>query len=154
MRSRALRCTVIAILLAVGVSSCARPEAEFGAFSAQDAAAVRANLAAYLSADPIDDPETFFSQFTDDVYWVYSDQPPWVGMEALRAVAWCQTLAGSEITADRVEGAGDLAYARGTYRLSLGCGGDSPSNSQGVFLSAHRRQADGSWRIESLLQRE
>jgi ketosteroid isomerase-like protein len=106
-----------------------------------------------MGADPIDAPETFFSQFTEDVYWVYSDQTPWVGMQGLRSVKWCHTLS-AEITADRVEGSGDLAYARGTYRLSLDCGGDAPVDTEGVFLSAHRRQQDGSWRIESLLQHD
>lgn len=153
MRHRCLDSTVTAFVLALGMSSCAPPEAESSPFSAEDAAGVRANLSAYMGADPINEAETFFSQFTDDVYWVYSDRPPWVGMQGLRNVDWCHTLSG-EIRADRVEGSGDLAYARGTYRLSLDCAGDAPVSSQGVFLSAHRRQQDGSWRIESLLQRE
>jgi ketosteroid isomerase-like protein len=148
------RSVVLAVLvfpLAIGVSGCAQPEVEIASFSAQDAGAVRTNLDTYLSADPIDAPETFFSQFTEDVYWVFADQTPWVGTQGLQGVEWCHTLS-SEITADRVEGSGDLAYARGTYRLSLDCGGDTPVDREGVFLSVHRRQEDGTWRIESLLQ--
>ncbi len=150
MRHRTGGSTVLAFILAL-MSGCTQPQVEVSSFSTQDAAAVRTNLDTYLGADPIDAPETFFSQFTEDVYWVFDDQPPWVGMQGLRSVEWCNTLS-AEITADRVEGSGDLAYARGTYRLSLDCGGDAPVEFEGVFLSAHRRQQDGAWRIESLLQ--
>ena len=152
MRHRTAASTVLAFILAL-MSGCAQPQVEVSTFSAQDVAAVRTNLDTYMTADPIDAAETFFSQFTEDVYWVYSDETPWVGMQGLRSVEWCHTLSG-EITADRVEGSGDLAYARGTYRLSLDCGDDAPVELEGVFLSVHRRQQDGAWRIESLLQHE
>ena len=152
MRHRTAASTVLAFILAL-MSGCAQPQVEVSTFSAQDVAAVRTNLDTYMTADPIDAAETFFSQFTEDVYWVYSDETPWVGMQGLRSVEWCHTLSG-EITADRVEGSGDLAYARGTCRLSLDCGDDAPAELEGVFLSVHRRQQDGAWRIESLLQHE
>ena len=152
MRHRTAASTVLAFILAL-MSGCAQPQVEVSTFSAQDVAAVRTNLDTYMTADPIDAAETFFSQFTEDVYWVYSDETPWVGMQGLRSVEWCHTLSG-EITADRVEGSGDLAYARGTYRLSLDCGDDASVELEGVFLSVHRRQQDGAWRIESLLQHE
>jgi len=152
MRHRTAASTVLAFILAL-MSGCAQPQVEVSTFSAQDVAAVRTNLDTYMTADPIDAAETFFSQFTEDVYWVYSDETPWVGMQGLRSVNWCHTLSG-EITASRVEGSGDLAYARGTYLLSLDCGGDVAVESDGDFLSTHRRQEDGAWRIESLLQPE
>ncbi len=152
MRHRAAGSTILAFIVAL-MSGCALPQVEVSPFSAQDAAAVRTNLDTAMSADPIDAAETFYSQFTEDVYWVYKGQTPWVGMQGLRTVNWCHTLSG-EITADRVEGSGDLAYARGTYRLSLDCGRTAPVEVEGVFLSTHRRQQDGAWRIESLLQPE
>jgi Domain of unknown function (DUF4440) len=152
MRNRTLSSTTLALILAAGISGCAPPQSAT-AFDEGDIEAVRTNLNTYMVSDPIDAPETFFSQFTDDVHWVYDPDTPWVGMAGLRQVDWCHTLS-AEIHADRVEGSGDLAYARGTYRLSLDCGQDAPVNSAGVFLSAHRRQPDGTWRIESLLQRE
>ena len=139
------------LVTALVAASCAQQAPEIPSFTSEDAAAVRANLDTYMQADPLEEPETFFSQFTDDVYWIYDHNEPGVGMEALRSVEWCGTISAT-ITADRVEGSGDLAYARGTYRLSLDCGEDMPTDSEGVFLSTHRRQADGSWLIESLLQ--
>jgi ketosteroid isomerase-like protein len=141
-------------MVALALSNCGKPQAETeetASFSAQDAAAVRANLETAMGADPIDAPETFFAQFTENVYWVFHKDAPWAGIQDLRSVDWCHT-ASSEIAAGRIEGSGDLAYARGTYRLSLDCGRDAPVDRDGVFLSVHRRQQDGSWRIESLLQ--
>jgi len=151
MHVRAPSLSLASALVAVAVSACAQPDAEPPTFDPQDATAVRDNLAAYMSADPTNEPDAFFSQFTEDIHWIYNDQEPWVGIDGLRNRDWCGTLS-ADISAGRVEGSGYLAYARGTYRLSLDCGDDNPVNSEGVFLSAHRRQQDGSWRIESLLQ--
>lgn len=140
-------------------TGCAEPppeeteEVAVESFSAEDEAAVRANLDTFMQTDPIDAPDTFYGQFSEDVYWVYDAETPWEGIQGLRNVDWCHTLS-AEINADRVEGEGDLAYARGTYSLSLDCDGEEPEDSEGVFLSVHRRQENGSWRIESLLQRD
>lgn len=146
--------TWLVLVLALCISGCTQPQeqsqAEPPSFSAEDTAAVRANLDTFMTADPIDEPATFFPLFTEDVYWNFADNGPVEGMEALKAVTWCHTLS-SEMPADRVEGSGDLAYARGTYRLSLGCGQDAPVEREGTFLSVHRRQQDGTWRIESML---
>ena len=140
---------VLLFILTLGVSSCTQPQRDTPSFSTQDAVAIRANLNKFTMTDPIDEPEAFFSQFTEDVYWVFGDLER-EGMQSLRSVKWCHALL-AEITADHVKGSVDLAYARGTYRLSLDCGGDMPVESEGVFLSVHRRQQDGAWRIESMI---
>jgi ketosteroid isomerase-like protein len=51
------------------------------------------------------------------------------------------------VTADEVEGRGDLAYARGHYTLdgTPKAKGD-PIHDEGKFLEVLRRQPDGSWR--------
>ena len=103
-----------------------------------------------MAADPEVDPDAFFSEFTEDVDWVFNGLDPWEGMDALRANNWCTTQ-GAEILADRVEGSGDLAYARGTYSLELMCNDDVVA-STGSFLSVHRKGDDGRWRIEALHQ--
>lgn len=137
--------------LTVAMSACGAGEA--ASFSAADAAGVRANLDRYMELDPADQPEEFFSEFTEDVYWAYDDRSPWVGIEGLRNVDWCHTRSGA-ITAEHVDGSGELAYARGTYSLALDCGDESLVEREGIFLSVHRRQGDGSWRIESFLQND
>ena len=140
----AVATVVVALpVLTTGVSA----QNEFGT---ADEAAIRDNLSTYLRTDPIAEPDLFFSQFTDDVHWIFDGQDPWMGMEQLRAVDWCHTEEAA-ITADRVEGTADLAYARGTYSLELDCEA-GPYASAGSFLSVHRRGADGAWRIEAMHQ--
>ena len=146
-------CPRRALLLTVALScltACAESAPEPEAFGADDAAAIRASLSAYMAANPNIDPDSFFTHFTDDVYWTYNGQDPWVGMEALRAVNWCDTRE-AEITADRVEGSGELAYAYGTYSIELECASE-PTGSAGMFLSVHRRGPDGVWRIAAMQQ--
>jgi ketosteroid isomerase-like protein len=151
MRRSRYQALLTSFVISCALWACAAPQGGARAFTEEDAAAVRTNLVTYMAADPIDEPDRFFGQFTEDVYWVYSDEAPWDGMEALHNVEWCHTLLG-EISADHVAGSGDLAYARGTYRLSLDCGDGAPEDSEGTFLSVHRRLPDGTWRIESLYQ--
>ena len=117
---------------------------EANGLSTEDAAAVRSNLG-FAGIDPIDAPEDFFGRFTEDVHWNYRGNRA-DGMEALRKTDWCHTVSG-ENTAKQAEGSGDLAYVLGTYRLSLDCGDEEPVNVEGEFVTIHRRQRDGSWRI-------
>ena len=134
----------------LGTTSCNQTQKEIASFSDQDKEAIRINLSTFMEADPINTPESFFSQFTEDIYFIYNDFDPWIGIEGLHKVDWCHTIS-AKITADNIEGDGDLAYARGTYMLSLDCKGDTV-NSSGVFLSVHQRQADGSWKVKSILE--
>ena len=47
-----------------------------------------------------------------------------------------------------VQGAGDLAYLRGTYTMTVTVPGvPVPIKEVGKFLQIHRRQGDGSWRV-------
>ncbi len=141
-----------AFVIFLYLTGCMQSAEEKPVFSEQDKEAIRTNLDTYMKADPIDAPEDFFSQFAEDIYWVYDVNSPWVGMDGLHKVDWCHTLSAG-INAENIEGDGDLAYARGTYTLSLDCKGDTV-NSKGVFQSVHQRQADGSWKIKSLLQKQ
>jgi predicted ester cyclase/ketosteroid isomerase-like protein len=122
---------------------------EDGSFSEQDAAAVRENLQSFAGSSPIKSPETFFAQFTDDIHW--SPGPDFVAtnIQELRDGPWCTEIEHMR-NVDRVEGSANLAYVRGTFQLSLDCGNDELDNLHGTFLSVHRRQADGTWRIATM----
>ena len=139
------------LVLSIVLAACAQTSRNAPGFTEEDADAVRTNLTSYIRADPIDTPEDFFFQFAEDIHWTYADEPPWVGMQGLRDVEWCHTVS-ADITPERVDGSGDIAYARGHYRLTLNCAAEGTVNAQGPFMSVHRRQTDGSWRIEALLQ--
>jgi ketosteroid isomerase-like protein len=130
----------------IGMTACAQPTAEAANFSDEDAAAVRANIEAYLAADPIASPDEFFSQFSDDVFWGYLADASTVGIEELRDIDWCTALS-HENSIDRIEGSGNLAFSYGSFALVLDCGEAQPWEHAGNFLLVHRRQADDSWRI-------
>lgn len=53
------------------------------------------------------------------------------------------------LSAEEVEGRGDLAYSRGGYTLDLTpkAKGPSPAHDEGKFLVIYRRQPDGIWRM-------
>ena len=53
------------------------------------------------------------------------------------------------LTAEEVEGHGDLAYSRGRYTLDLTpkAKGPAPAHDEGKFLVIFRRQPDGAWRM-------
>jgi hypothetical protein len=141
---RVLRLVAVAVVvgaLFVALSSVAQ---ESHGLSPADAGAVRANLG-FAGADPIDAPGKFFGQFTEDVHWNYrGDRAD--GMEALRKLGWCHSVSG-ENTVKKLEGVGEWAYALGTYRLSLKCGDRAPVNVEGEFVTVHRKDRRGSWRI-------
>jgi uncharacterized protein (TIGR02246 family) len=46
-----------------------------------------------------------------------------------------------------IEGRGDLAYARGTYSLTVTPAGAAPIEDRGKYIEIWRKQADGSWKI-------
>jgi ketosteroid isomerase-like protein len=45
-----------------------------------------------------------------------------------------------------VESAGDLAYGRGNYTLSMAPSGGTPFQDVGKYIVVYRRQASGAWR--------
>ncbi len=59
----------------------------------------------------------------------------------------------NDLTVERLEGSGDLAYVRGTFQLALDCGEANPVERQGSFIQIHRRQPDGSWRIATIISK-
>ena len=49
---------------------------------------------------------------------------------------------------DEVEGAGDLAYARGTYEMDVAVpGAPAPVHDKGKFIEIWKKQSDGSWKV-------
>ena len=53
---------------------------------------------------------------------------------------------GIKLETTTIASAGDLAYGRGRYNLSMSPPGGAPVEKVGKYVVAYRRQANGSWR--------
>ncbi|UCF19414.1 MAG: nuclear transport factor 2 family protein [Gemmatimonadota bacterium] len=89
--------------------------------------------------------------FTADAYHMPAGEPSVVGRESIRdylARNW-GVLPVTEMTQaiDKLDGYDGLAYARGTYHITVDDGGSLVIRDRGKFLIIAEKQADGSWQI-------
>lgn len=87
--------------------------------------------------------------YAEDVVFLPPNQPEIRGraalLELLRHLPPVMTY---DVRVDEIEGCGDLAYAKGSYALSLRPdSGTPPVRDTGRFLHILRKRADGSWLI-------
>jgi len=117
-----------------------------------DIAAIKECGNLYALALETGDLELWLSLHTDDVAKMGPDAPAVFGNEALRAKmepAFDNFTFEMTINTEEVQVAGDLAFARGIYTLSMTpkAGGETISAMpDGKFLTIWKRQADGSWK--------
>lgn len=85
--------------------------------------------------------------FTEDALRFPPHQSPIRGREAI--LAWLSATPPIEqfaITADDIGGDDDLAYVRGTYRITIRpIGAVEPITDRGNYIGIVRKQADGQW---------
>ena len=120
--------------------------------SASDEAAVRAVDAEWARAATAGDGNAIAALYADDATIL----PP---MEAVQQGAaakkyWVDFTNGfsgpAELTTKTIEGRGDLAYAVGTYRMTLTpkkAGAKAFPTEEGKYVEVLKKQADGSWKI-------
>jgi ketosteroid isomerase-like protein len=89
--------------------------------------------------------------FTMDAYHMPAGEPSVIGRENVRDYMernW-GALPVTEMvqTIDKLEGYDGLAYARGTYSLTVDDGGSMRIRDRGKFLIIAEKQPDGSWQI-------
>jgi len=94
----------------------------------------------------------YVSVATEDIIVLQPNAERVDGREAVRAYALAFTSADEwsvSWTATQVEvaAAGDLAYAIGTYELSLKDAEGNAVADEGKFLNVFEKQADGSWKL-------
>jgi ketosteroid isomerase-like protein len=114
--------------------------------SQMDANAVKAQIDKYVQAALAGDWDSWATTLAADVFFSPSNQAPMSSREA--AVAWARNLPTiSLFTVDirEIIGDGDIAYARGLYKLELTLPDGLPASERGAFLEVHRRHADGTW---------
>ena len=112
--------------------------------SRADSAGMRKTLTAMTNAGMTGHHRELGQYFTEDGVWMPQDQPAVEGHG--RVQAWFTVGAKDwQLRILELEGAGNLAYVRATYSLTL----DLPQavSLTGKALMIMRRQADGSWLI-------
>jgi uncharacterized protein (TIGR02246 family) len=119
--------------------------------AAIDIAAIRATDSAFARAMGAGDAAGAAAIYLPDAHLLPPDAGPIEGREAIQ-----QFIAGFlgayhvtiVVSADEIEGRGDLAYARGHYTMegTPKAAGAPPLQEEGKFLEVLRRQADGTWR--------
>jgi uncharacterized protein (TIGR02246 family) len=140
------------VLLEAGCRPAGSPSraAAAGPLAAEEVAAIRGIDSAFAAAAESGNAEAVAALYTTDARLMPPNEPVVKGREAIQKF-WGGFLAAYsvkfEITADEVEGRGDLAYARGRYTMdgTPKAGGPPPFHDEGKYLEVLRRRADGSW---------
>ncbi len=136
---------IVATLLVLAISGCA-PQVDVAA----DEAAIRSALdVGMLGAAKEKNVEGVLVYYTDDASLLPPDAPIASGKEAIRAV-WTQLLANPDVswqtTRVEVSSAGDLAYATGTYEITVDASEDNPVSEIGKWVVVLKKQSDGTWK--------
>ena len=152
---------MLRLAVAVVLASACRPaphearpggaDAAAAPLSAADQAAIRATDTAFVTGADAGDAAGLAALYLADA----SLMPP--NAATIRGRDGIQKFWGAfadayririTVTADEVEGHGDLAYARGHYTLDLTpkAKGGAPEHDEGKYLEILRRQPDGTWR--------
>ncbi len=121
--------------------------------AAQQASLMEVDRAMFEERSTSDNPlEAVLAFFLDDARVLAPDAPMAVGKEEIRTV-WAAmyalpefSLRWSPATAD-VDGAGDLGYTIGTYRMEYREPGGDPIAIDGKYMTVWKRQLDGTWRV-------
>jgi uncharacterized protein (TIGR02246 family) len=119
--------------------------------AAEDIAAIRATDSTFAGAFGAGDAAGVAASYLPDAHLLPPNAGPIEGREAIQKffVGFLSAYQISvTVSADEIEGRGDLAYARGHYTLEGApkAAGAPPLHDEGKFVEVLRRQADGAWR--------
>lgn len=136
-----VRCVVIsALAVALASVACQGPRSGAGHLTEKDLEAIRDVVAARLQA--------VLSNERESVASVHSDSAgnSHLGLEAPPPAI--------QVTSLEIDGHDDLAYAQGTYFLSIAArGAGEELERSGKFLAILRKQEDGSWKVTTSITR-
>jgi uncharacterized protein (TIGR02246 family) len=147
---RRLRTFATACLLAWGLLACQGGQ---GQLSKADTEAIRALKAAYIRNAIAGDWNSWADTLTTDAVVMPVDRKL-RGRDAI--LVWARAmprLTSFAAPIDEVTGSGDLAYATGSYLLTVIAADGSSTLEQGSFIDILRKQSDGSWRIARAIWR-
>ncbi|MEW5974581.1 MAG: DUF4440 domain-containing protein [Acidobacteriota bacterium] len=140
------------ILLLVGGISLAgcQPTQPAGpsVLSEADKAAIESSSQAFLKGFRAADWNAVSALYTEDAVLMPPNAPTVQGKEAIgKFFGSMPPAAAFDLQNVEIDGREDLAFVRGTYRMTLSVGGGEPVVDAGKYLEIRRKQADGSWLI-------
>ncbi len=140
------RSMLLAVLVLVVASTACEPPAQeeaSGALSDADAAAIRNTIDSFVQANLASDWAAVAALFTEDAVRMPQNEPMVVGRAAILASMEAEPVTFTQWSNAplEIDGRGDLAYARGTYSLTVA----GMPQVVGKYVSILRQQPDGSW---------
>ena len=86
--------------------------------------------------------------YTSDAVLIPPNHPIVSGQSAIEDfLGTFPNLTRFSISNDEIDGRDDIAYTRGTYKMTLQPEGSEPIDDRGTYLEIRKRQSDGSWPI-------
>jgi uncharacterized protein (TIGR02246 family) len=117
--------------------------------SPDDRAAIEQAADAYVAAMRQADWQRVAQSFSEDAVRIPPHEEPHQGRAAIEGwLRGIDELGNYELIRDRIDGADDVAYIRGTYAITLRpAGAPAPISDEGDFLEIWRKGPDGAWSI-------
>ncbi len=147
-------CSFLGALVLVAFTSSANVQTRAGKLSADDVAKIKAVNEAYVAAWLKNDSTAVMKTLAPNAVLIPQGSRAIEGMKAIKQFWWPSggktTVTGFTITMDEIGGEGELAYVRGTFRLSFTYEDGSNKlerTNNGNYLMIMKRQTDGAWRI-------
>jgi uncharacterized protein (TIGR02246 family) len=142
---------VSALLVALAACTQRSSETASPSATAADVAAIEALLAEIERTFEAGDLEAAMTVFADDAVIMGQGAPDVAGAEAIRAMyagLLDQFAVSADLTSEEIEVAGDLAYERGTYTLTLTQKSDGQvlADLKNRYVHIFKRQPDGAWK--------
>ena len=138
---------VVCVLLALTSTACQPPTQEAGTLSENDVEAIESIIQQYVQAFLAKDLNAYTGLWTEDAVEMPPNSPALEGREAI-IQNWMAGPAPTEFVLDvlDIDGAGDVAYVRGTYSITMTVAGvPEPVRDEGKYLSIFKKQPDATW---------
>jgi len=143
---------VLVLALAVALASACAPKVNDPA----DVQAVKQTVEAFAKAWNAGDAEGSVAMMTDQTIYADNHSPVAVGKAAVRSMSEAQNGVFKpefQVPVDEVRVMGDVAVARGRWAITLTpkTEGTAPISDSGSWMLMSSRQADGSWKWDSVV---
>ena len=144
---------LIAVALAVAAVSCSpAPATTAPADTSKDVAAINTLRADYAAAYNSGDVNKLMTLYASDAVMMQEHEPTVVGADNIRKAMdglMSTMTADMTLTADETKVMGDMAFDRGTFKLTLTpkTAGQPGMSENGKYLVLLQKGSDGSWKL-------